>query len=319
MPTRLRSCSAQLARSENGDCVGQNDRMAQSADPVDQRRVEELVGNPGERFIELRDRIQNENIKRFRDVESEFLAWLWCVDMYRVEQVTPRVPPSSKKAAGLDEDALAAGMYRGKGDRFSDVLSLLLSNKTASRLAPRGKVQGYSQLHQIDIAWPAPDHGVAEDPIVCCESKITGAPGFGATKARTIREDWTNRRKELKFQATDLKLFQAKDDPRIRNWDQWRRSAKPLVFAIWAGRLTNRTELKYMVDQARDLTDTYLDRVGIFGFITNATEDGYEAASPGRDVAERVTGLDTVLDLIEAEIDSYRDKHPEAGLKPEPF
>ncbi len=289
--------------------------MAQSEDPIDQRRLEQLVGNPGELFIALSDRIQDENIKRFRDIESDFLAWLWSVDTHRTEEVIPRAP-RRKNADELSKSDLAAGMYRGKGDRFSDVLSLILSNKTSSTLAPRGKVQGYSQLHQIDIAWPTPDRGVAQDPIVCCESKISGSPPEGSRKARSIRNDWTNRRKELKFQATDLKLFQSKDDPKIRNWDQWRRGAAPRVYAIWAGRLRTLGELKYMVDQARDLTDTYLDRVGIYGFITNETGDGYVAASPGRDVAERVTGLDTVLDLIEAEIDAYLEKHPDAVRVP---
>lgn len=291
--------------------------MAQSSDPVQQRRLEELVGNPGDLFIALADRIQNENIKRFRDIEADFLAWLWSVDTHRTQQVIPRAP-RRKDADQFSNDALAAGMYRGKGDRFSDVLSLILSNKTLSTLAPRGKVQGYSQLHQIDIAWPAPDHGVALDPIVCCESKITGAPPEGTGKARPIRNDWTNRRKELKFQATDLKLFQSKDDPKIRNWDQWRKGAAPSVYAIWAGRLQTLGELRYMVDQARDLTATYLDGVGIYGFITNENGDGYVAASPGREVAERVTGLDTVLDLIDAEIDAYVEKHPGAlRLRPQ--
>ncbi len=284
--------------------------MAQSTDPKDQARVEAVVGNPGDRFIALADRIQNENIQRFKDVEDEFLAWLWCVDAYRIAEVVPR-GPQAKKKADYSPTARAAGSYRQKGDRFSDVLNLILSNKTPSKMAPRRYVKGYSQDHQIDIAWPIADKGVTDDPIVCCESKITGAPADSEKPDREINNDWTNRRKELKFQATDLKLFQGRDDPRIRNWDQWRRTAPPLVFAIWAGRLTDRSQVKYMVDEARNLTDTYLDRVGVYPFITNDAGDGYVPASLGREVGERITSLDTVLQVIVDEIEAYKEKHPE--------
>lgn len=280
--------------------------MAQSSNLDDQQRVEALVGNPGERFLDLRAKIQDRNITKFHEIEEDFLALLWCIDTYRVKQVLPR-NPAGAKVQGFTGDQLAGGIYRKKGNFFSDTVTAILSNKTDSPLAPRTQVQGFSQLHQIDIAWPAPDKGAAKEPIVCCEAKLTGAPAFPGTPARTVRSDWTNRRKELKFQATDLKLYRERDNPTIRNWDQWRRKAAPLVYAIWAGRLEDISELSYMVDQARELTDTYLDRVGVYGYITNEARDGYIPASDATKVPERVTSLDAVLDLIAAEIESHKE------------
>ena len=280
--------------------------MAQSSNPEDQKRIEELVGVPGEVLLDLKAHIQDRNVQRFQSIETEFLALLWCLDTYRTQQVIPRAPAGAK-VSGYAPEQLAGGLYRGKGNFFSEVITAILSNKTDSLLAPRTRVKGFSQLHQIDIAWPAPDKGVATEPIVCCEAKITGAPAFGDTPARSVRADWTNRRKELKFQASDLKLFRERDNPTIRNWDQWRMKAAPKVYAIWAGRLEKPEDLKYMVNQARELTETYLDRVGVYGFITNDSGDGYVAATDATKVVERVTSLDTVLDLIAAEIAAYRD------------
>lgn len=284
--------------------------MAQSSKPEDQQRVEALVGIPGERLLDLKAHIQDRNVTRFQAIEPEFLALLWSIDTYRVEQVIPRAPAGAK-IAGYAADQLAGGIYRKKGNFFSEVVTAILSNKAESPLAPRTQVKGFSQLHQIDIAWPAPDKGVATEPIVCCEAKLTGAPAFADTPARTVRSDWTNRRKELKFQATDLKLYRQRNTPEIRNWDHWRQKAAPKVYAIWAGRLEERGELDYMIRQARELTETYLDRVGVYGFITNEARDGYVSATDATRVAERVTSLDAVLDMIAAEIAEHRHRRTE--------
>ncbi|MFC8921842.1 hypothetical protein [Cellulosimicrobium sp. NPDC057127] len=275
--------------------------MPPSSKPEDQQRVERLVGIPGERLLDLKAHIEDHDVTRFEKIETEFLGLLWSIDTYRIEQVIPRAP-ASVKAAGYSAAQLAGGIYRKKGNFFSEVLTAILSNKTGSPLAPRTQVKGFSQLHQIDIAWPAPAKGVATEPIVCCEAKLTGAPAFGDTPARSVRSDWTNRRKELKFQATDLKLYRQRNTPEIRHWDHWRQKAAPKVYAIWAGRLETPKELDYMVRQARELTETYLDRVGVYGFIANSAGNGYVPATDATKVAERVTSLDSVLDLIAAEI-----------------
>ncbi len=266
------------------------------------------MGVPGELLIDLKSYIQDHNVKRFDDVQDRFLALLWSIDTYRIEEVVPRAPAGAS-GAGYTSNQLAGGIYRKKGNFFSETITAILSNKTASPLAPRTRVKGFSQEHQIDIAWPAPDKGVATEPIVCCEAKLTGAPAFGDTQARRIQYDWTNRRKELKFQATDLKLYRERNNPTIRNWDHWRQRAAPKVYAIWGGRLEVVEDLDYMVRQAHELTATYLDRVGIYGFITNDCGSGYQPATDATRVSERVTNVDTVLDLIAAEIQEYQDAH----------
>lgn len=277
-----------------------------SADPIAQARVEALVGNPAEKIQALRDRIQNQMVKTFREVEADFLDLLWTIDTYRVEQVTPRAPVGTRLRKGAES---GEGIYRSKGNFFSEVATLILSNKTSSPLASRSNVQGFSQLHQIDIAWPARPGKALQDPLICCEVKLTGAPGFGTTPDRKGRADWSNRRKELKFQATDLKLYRQQASTRIQHWDQWRKKAPPLVYTLWAARLSTPDEFSKMIADAQALTATYLDGVGIYGFVKNVAGDGYVAASISRGVTERVTSLDNVLDLIAAEIADVMESH----------
>lgn len=280
--------------------------MASSAQPSDQQRIEALVGNPSDKQQLLRDRIQNESVRAFRDIESDFLDILWTIDTYRVEQVTPRAPVGTRLKKGSEG---GEGIYRGKGNFFSEIITLILSNKTSSPLASRSDVQGFSQLHQIDIAWPARPGKALQDPLICCEVKLTGAPGFGTTPDRKGRADWSNRRKELKFQATDLKLYRQQASTRIQHWDQWRKKAPPLVYTLWAARLSTPDEFGKMIQDAQALTATYLDGVGIYGFQRNVSGTGYVAASVSRGVSERVTSLDNVLDLIAAEIAEVMESH----------
>ena len=148
--------------------------MAQSSDKSDQERVEARVGNPGERLLDLKARIQDHNVKRFSEIESDFLALLWSIDAYRIEQVIPR-SPAGAKIAGYKGEQLAGGIYRKKGNFFSEVVTAIMSNKTDSPLAPRTRVKGFSQEHQIDIAWPAPDKGIAKEPIVWLRGKADGS------------------------------------------------------------------------------------------------------------------------------------------------
>jgi hypothetical protein len=280
--------------------------VAATSDPIEQKRLEALVGNPAEKLLALKERIQGEFIRTFKEVEADFLDLLWTVDTYRVERVVPRA------AAGTKIKAVAQGgegIYRTKGNFFSEVITAILSNKTSSQLAPRSKVQGFSQTHQIDIAWPARNSKVLVDPLICCEAKLTGAPAYEDKPARKGLADWSNRRKELKFQATDLKLYRQAANTKIHNWDQWRKKAAPLVYTLWAARLEDFKELTKMVSEAQVLTATYSDGVGIFGFVVNAKGNGYVPASPATAVAERVTSLDTVLNLIAAEIQSVMEEN----------
>ncbi|MEV8375205.1 hypothetical protein AB0P21_20900 [Kribbella sp. NPDC056861] len=281
--------------------------MPVSEDPIDQRRVEDLVGHPSDKYQALVDLIQDNVVKRFSDIDNEFLDFLWCLDSYRMAQVVPR---GMGKATDSPARRLE-GVYRGKGNSFSSVMTLILSNKTTSQLASRNNIQGYSQTHQIDIAWPARDTVPLVDPYVCAEAKLTGAPPFpGNENGRGAMSDWSNRRKELKFQATDLKLYRhMAERSRIEHWDIWRRQALPYVYSLWAARLRDGDDVTKMVEEARVLADTYSDGVGIYAFKLNKASDGYESAALSRGVSDRVTSLDSVLELIAARIRQIMTEH----------
>ncbi len=247
---------------------------------------ERLMGSPLDKWVALKDRVQQEDLKKFSEVASEFLSVLWCLDQYKIRGVVPR---------GMGKDI--SGAYRMKGNWFADLVSLLLVNQTSSPLAPRTSVQGFSQLHQIDIAWPTQ----REAPLVCVETKVMGGPPVGGTTARAATADWSNRRKELKFQATDLKLYRRQQATQIDHWDNWRKSAPPSGYFLWCARMKPRADkLDVMIRELRALTETYLDGAGIFAYKSNANDTAYEVVPIPW--ADRVIDLDDVIHRIANQI-----------------
>lgn len=261
--------------------------------------LERRVGNPLKKWELLQGEVQSGAISKFADIQNAWLDLMWTLDSYRSEQVLP---------AGFKD---FGSFNRGKGNWFGELLCLLLQNRTHHRIAARQKVSGFSQRHQIDVAWPAR----GEDPLVCCETKVTGAPAFGSTPARGAMNDFSNRRKELKFAATDLKLYRRQEQTKIAHWDVWRRSEPPKTYFLWAARLNYpKDKIKVLVREARILIDTYLDGAGLFAWCQSTSKDGYEHVPlpPG----ERVTSLDDVLYSISSEIESLVD---ESGEPPPPI
>lgn len=256
-------------------------------DPL--RELEERVGHPQEKWEALQQRIQNDAVQQFSAVQSDWLDLMWTLDAYRVAGLAPRDMPGP-----ANQDARLAAIYRGKGNWFAAMLSLLLENKTTQRIAPRIRVPGFSQTHQIDAAWPARN----VDPLVCAETKVTGAPAYGTTGAPGAMSDWTNRRKELKFAATDLKLFRRQQETKIEHWDIWREKAFPRMYFLWAARLRPGDRIEKMVAEAQALVHTYLEGAGLF-----AWEDRSGAYVPVAMPAEaRISTLDDVLYRIASEI-----------------
>jgi hypothetical protein len=257
--------------------------------------VRTALGHPVERWEALRDRIQDGAIKQFSEVADEWLDLMWCLDAYRREQA----PPSGMGKPGASWRARLEGAYRGKGNWFATLLSLLLDNRTGETLRSRGRIAGFSQNHQIDLAWP--DRKVA--PVVCAESKVTGAPPFGDTRARGAMDDWSNRRKELKFAATDLKLARRKQTEDIGHWDEWRTNAYPKCFMLWAARMTPADHITSMVTEAEAVVATYLDGAGIIAWQENLSGDGYELVKlPDAKLGLQVVELDNALWMIESVI-----------------
>jgi hypothetical protein len=256
---------------------------------------EEEVGHPGERWAALKERVQNDNVRRFVDIQTDFLALVWSLDQYRTQGVVPRDMGKAKHADARRLEAI----YRYKGNWLADLIALLLENQTTSRLAPRSGVQGFSQLHQIDVAWPARG-GVILDPLVCVKTKMTGAPATSSIPERGALADFTNRRKELKFAATDLKLYRRQQETRIDHWDTWRRREPPKTYFLWCARMTIKDKIDTLVSEVRLLTDTYLDGAGLFAYRVASSGQGYVPVKISQ--RARVAQLDDVLHRIANEI-----------------
>lgn len=272
--------------------------------------LEAEVGHPGDRWDELKRRVQDEAITQFRQIEDEWLALMWAIDAYRVAGVPPRAMGRST----IDSPARLAAIYRSKGNWFATLIALLLQNRTNQPIQPRTKVRGFSQVHQIDVAWPVREI----DPRVCAETKVTGAPAFADTPARSAIADFSNRRKELKFAATDLKLYRRQQETAIAHWGVWREKAPPKTYFLWAARLKTegkrgQDDVARLAKEAQALINSYLDGAGLVAWRTRADRQGYE---PVRlPLGSQVTELDDVLYRIETEIKLLVEP---GGLPPEP-
>jgi len=263
--------------------------------------LEDRAGHPEALRDALIARVQDQVIKRFSDVQEDWVRLMWCLDAFRVAGLTPT-------GMGKGGSAGFEGVYRSKGNWFALLLALLIDNQTGQFVGSRTRVQGFSQMHQIDLAWPAREI----DPLVCAETKVTGAPAFGGTPARGAMSDWSNRRKELKFAATDLKLARRQQETAIQHWDVWRQDAPPKCFFLWAARLdpTKGDKVDRMADEAQSVVNTYLDGAGVFAWRENKERTGYEpVAVPTR---SRISDLDDVLYRIASEIHKVAGRDGEA-------
>lgn len=256
------------------------------------REIEERVGHPGDKWDALIDRVQSDALRRFSDIQEDWLDLVWTLDAYRKESVPPARMGNPKARPGPRLD----GIYRGKGNWFAQIVALLLENQTDHRIAPRNRVQGFSQTHQIDVAWP--DRKI--DPLICAETKVTGGPPYSSHPARGAMSDWTNRRKELKFAATDLKLYRRDRETQIEHWDVWRGTQPPKMYFLWAARLGPSDSLEKMVREVRSLIDTYLDGAGVFGW--REARDGQSYEMVPLPPTDRVSDLDDVLHRVATEI-----------------
>jgi hypothetical protein len=254
--------------------------------------IEKAVGHPQEKWDSLKQVVQDQRLRQFSDVQALWLDLMWCLDAYRVAGVPARGMGNPHQTPGRRLEAV----NKSKGNWFASLLTLLLENQTTHRLAPRVRVQGFSQTHQIDVAWPDRD----VDPLLCLETKVTGAPAHGETPARKATGDWSNRRKELKFAATDLKLFRRQNLTSIEHWDVWRASTYPKTYFLWAARLSPTDDVAMMTREAQTLVKTYLEGAGIVAWKERDDHAGYEAVS--MPPADRVSTVDDVLYRIATEI-----------------
>ncbi len=271
------------------------------------REIEEQVGHPGEKWDALIERIQSDAILRFSDIQQDWLDLMWTLDTYRRRGVPPARMPGPK-----DPNARLNAISRRKGNWFAEVVALLLENQTTQRIAPRSRVRGFSQVHQIDVAWPVRDF----DPLICTETKVTGGPPYGSHGARGAMSDWTNRRKELKFAATDLKLSRRGMETQIDHWDEWRSNQPPRMYLLWAARLRQSDSIEKMVQEVQSLVHSYLDGAGVVAWRESTDETSYEIVH--LPASARVNALDDVLYKIATEIRRMAgpDNEPPPPVRP---
>lgn len=261
--------------------------------------IERLHGHPRDKWDELKSKVQDRAVATFSSIESEWLDLMWTLDQYRIAGVTPRAMGKPEH----DDEASLGAINRGKGNWFAQLLALILENQTDQPIASRSQVQGFSQTHQVDLAWPPRKH----DVYVCVETKMTGAPATGKKPERRAMADLTNRRKELKFAATDLKLYRRQQSTRIEHWGVWRENARPKAYFLWGARLATGEKIDKLVSEARALVETYLDGAGILAW--QSTGDAYVPVSIAPD--SKVTTLDDVLYRIASEIRLASGPHRE--------
>jgi hypothetical protein len=125
--------------------------------------------------------------------------------------------------------------------------------------------------------------------------------------------DFVNRRKELKFLATDLKLYRRQHKTKIQHWDVRRTSAEPKVYTLWGARMTPKDSVGKLVEEAQALTNTYLDGVGLFAWAASRAAiptDASRCPAPAR-----VATLDDVLVRIATEINQRRPRRQAARAR----
>ena len=149
-----------------------------------------------------------------RGVRDEWLALMWCLDQYRVADA----PPEGMGKRGLK--------YEGRMDGILPRLGQLVP-----ATMPHPAAQ---QPHRTDATEPLRYQGLLAEPPdrlglarprrgadrVRREQAHRG-PAYRAAPGRGAMDDWTNRRRELKFSAADLKLA-ALAGEKIGHWDVWR-------------------------------------------------------------------------------------------------
>ena len=107
-------------------------------------------GHPQQRWQTAHRSHPEQGVTQWFDVQQEWLDLMWCLDQYRIADA----PPHGMGKPTLDFAGRMDGIYRGKGNRFATTLTLLLNNRTGQILRSRSEIKGFSQNHQIDLAWP---------------------------------------------------------------------------------------------------------------------------------------------------------------------
>ncbi len=174
-------------------------------------------------FEELVDRVREDEIDRWTDVEGEFLQ---VVEQFDTE---------------FSDGGRGTGWYQSKARYFNDLIVALLRNASKNPISLRCKKNSQLfDLIDIDICFPE-----AGDPIVAGEVKILGTPPHpgNKNKARGGAADLHKRVREVAFTSMDLKAAYAPPQP-IGSFQKWVDATSPGYFAFWAIRANDALDLE---------------------------------------------------------------------------
>lgn len=200
---------------------------------------------------------------RWTQVEGEFLEAMWRFD----ENVR----------SGL---ANQGDIQNGKGDFFTDLVSLVLENCSGQALYGRGKVPGLIfPFHALDASYPPA--GVVE---VMVETKAAGAPKTGRNPSqkhpggRPGSADLDKRVKEAGLKTIDLKAEWARTAGRgggpAGDLVTWLRKSKPLSFMFLAIRIVDDVDFRRAVEVA-NAANQMMDGVGLILYEPDARDRAY--------------------------------------------
>jgi len=237
----------------------------------------------------LKESIQDNGLTSMSQVSAGWCRLMWLLD--------------HEREAGRTGTAMSDAAYRRKGEWFSGLLRLLIEQRNHQLMASRKTVGGYSQPFKPNLVWPADD-----DPRLCLFTRVTGSSAAPGVSERDALADFTNRRKELKFAAVDLKLasspgsgsseeMRSFPNSGLQSFQSWRTQKDPAVYVVWGARLGPAEPVETCLEQLVAMTGTYLDGAALVAWRTNEAMDGYEWVRSGPDF-----DADTLLSSIDARI-----------------
>lgn len=215
-----------------------------------------------ERFVEIIEAVETENIERFATIVHPVLAALGSFD------------------ALMARGELTSGEYQAKGFFFNEVVARLIERCAGLGVAKRGKRPGILLANvDVDICYPA-DPGTR--PEVIAETKMAGTPKHpGNPRAGALGRrgsaDLDKRMREIALNVIDLKLadLEGASSP-IGDISTWIQQTRPPFFAFFGIRAINRSDLETAVRRAQLLGNSYANGVGLLLYepVDIATEGG---------------------------------------------
>lgn len=200
---------------------------------------------------------------RWTQVEAGFLEAMW------------RFDENVRSGAANQGD-----IQNGKGDFFTDLVSLVLENCSGQALYGRGKVPGLIfPYHALDASYPPA--GVVE---VMVETKAAGSPKTGRNPSqkhpggRPGSADLDKRVKEAGLKTIDLKAEWARTAGKgggpAGDLVTWLRRSKPLSFMFLAIRIVDDADSRRAVEVA-NAANQMMDGVGLIMYEPDARGRGY--------------------------------------------